>query len=209
MLADVFYGKIIDIFTLAPRERHAAMVQLHTQVRQEYVAAIQNITQYRAAQPLLVESDNRTRAEVVAHIAAWERFAIMAAGDILAGLDHPRSVTNVHGYVDLDRQVIDFADIHAFNAYQRQRYATSNWPQIQQEAIDHANILYSLFSHPQLLTAERLERTKPHRKRLHNGAMLDQTTMGWCLWVIYLDHEAVEHAEALGLPSIRGDSNVF
>jgi hypothetical protein len=201
MIADAFYGEIVDIFTLSPRERHAAMVQLHARVRHDYVAAVQNITEHRAGQPLSLEADNRTLAEVVAHITAWERFGIMAAADLLIGLDHLRSVTDVHGYMDQDGRVIDFADVHEFNAYQRQRYATYTWPQIQQEAIDHANILYTLFAQPQLLTAERLERTKPHHKRLRNGALLDQTTMGWCLWVIYLDHEAVEHADALGLLS--------
>jgi hypothetical protein len=59
---------------------------------------------------------------------------------------------------------------------------------------------YALFATPNLLTAEKLERTKPHRKILRNGEVLDETTMGWCMWVIYLDHEAVEHAAELKLP---------
>lgn len=95
---------------------------------------------------------------------------------------------------------IDFADVHEFNDYQLQKYAAWSWPQLQKEAIDYASTFYALYEHPNLLTAEKSELTKPHRKFLRNGEILDDTTMGWCMWVIYLDHEAVEHAAELKLP---------
>jgi hypothetical protein len=43
---------------------------------------------------------------VIAHIAEWERFGIMAAGDILTGMDHPRTITDVRGFVENDGKLI-------------------------------------------------------------------------------------------------------
>lgn len=200
MIADDFYRQIIDIFARSPKERHLGMMKLHEQVVRDYIAAVQKVSEQDSIRPVSIGSDSRTLAEIIAHIAEWERFGIMAAGDILAGLDHPRTVTDVRGFVDTDGRAIDFTDVHEFNAYQRQKNSTWSWLQLQRDAIDYATTLYSLFAYPNLLTAERLERTKPHRKKLRNGEILDNTTMGWCLWVIYLDHEAVEHAKELNLP---------
>ena len=73
--------------------------------------AVQRISELEANRPVAIGTDHRTIPQVIAHIAEWERFGIMAAGDIL-----------------------------------------------------------------------------------------DNTTMGWCMWIIYLDHEAVEHATELKLP---------
>ncbi|MEZ4673191.1 MAG: hypothetical protein R2932_02970 [Caldilineaceae bacterium] len=200
MRSDQFYQTLIACFALPPTQRHAALVHLHEQIVNDYVAALNRISAEQAAQALTTTGDCRTLADVVGHIAAWERFGILAASDILIGCDHPRSVTDVHGYVDADGSVHNFADVHAFNAYHSQKNARRPWPDIQQEARATAEGLYALFSHPHLLTAEKLEQTKPHRKRLRSGPMLEHTTMGWCLWVIYLDHEAVEHAVELRLP---------
>lgn len=200
MHAERFYQYVIASFAQPPTQRHRALVQLHQHVLRDYLTALARISASEASQPTVIGSDQRTLADVVAHIAAWERFGIIAAGDILLGLDHPRSVTDVRGFIDTDGQTRDFADVHAFNAYQQQQSASLPWSQIQRDAIRTASTLYALFASPDLLTAERLEHTKPHRKRLRNGVLLDDTTMGWCLWVIYLDHEAVEHAVELQLP---------
>jgi hypothetical protein len=200
MIVDDFYRQIIDIFERPPKERHVGMAKLHEQVVSDYIAAVQKISEQDAIQAVSVGSDGRTLAAIIAHIAEWERFGIMAAGDILAGLTHPRTITDVRGFVTTEGQTLDFANVHEFNAYQQQKYSTWSWPQLQKEAIDYASTLYSLFTCPNLLTAERLERTKPHQKKLRNGEILDKTTMGWCLWVICLDHEAVEHATELKLP---------
>jgi hypothetical protein len=200
MLADEFYEKVASIFTKPSVERHTEMVKLHEQVANDYITSVQRISEQDAAQPVVNGKDDRTLAQVVAHIAEWERFGILAAGDILAGLNHPRSVTDVRRFLDTDGQVFDFEDVDSFNAYQKKKHAASSWPKLQKEAIRYASTLFSLFSYPNLLTADKLEKTKPHRKRLRNGKVIENTTMGWCLWVIYLDHEAVEHAAELKLP---------
>jgi hypothetical protein len=59
--------------------------------------------------------------------------------------------------------------------------------------------LHALFTQPHLLTAERLEQTQRHRKRLYSGAVLEEVAMGWSLWIIALEHEGVEHAPELGM----------
>jgi hypothetical protein len=201
MRADVFDQIMIDFFARPPTQRHAALVHFHARIVNDYVTALDRISADQAAQSFATEGDPRTLADVVGHISAWERFGILAASDILIGRDHPRSVTDVHGFVDRDGSMHDFTDVHAFNAFHSQKNTRRPWSDIQQEARTTAESLYALFSHPQLLTAARLENTKPHRKRLRTGQVLENTTMGWCLWVIYLDHEAVEHAVELILPA--------
>lgn len=200
MNADLFYQQVVDTFRLPPSERYTQMVQLHTQVMNEYVVAVQRITVEAAAQSVSTDGDQRTLAQIVAHIAAWERFGILAAGDMLAGVQHPRSITDVKGYVEEDGRVLDFADVHAFNNYQTQKYQTWSWSPLQTLAIDTATTFYTLFTHPQLLTATRLEQTKPYRKHFRNGQVIQNVRMGWCLWAMYLDHEGVEHAAELQLP---------
>ena len=47
--------------------------------------------------------------------------------------------------------------------------------------------------------AERLERTRPFRKRLQNGLVVRDVAMGWNLWITVLEHAAVEHAADLSM----------
>lgn len=201
MIAEDFYDRVTEAFTRPPVERHGLMVELHAQVMREYVAAVEKISEHDAQQPISIGSDDRTLAQIVAHIAEWERFGILAASDILVGLNHPRTVTDVRGYVDTNGQRIDFAGVDEFNAHQKQKYASWPWPQLQNDAITYAKTLYSLFAHPHLLTATKLDQTQPHHIKLGNGQVIENITMGWSLWVIYLDHEAIEHAKELNLGS--------
>jgi hypothetical protein len=64
-------------------------------------------------------------------------------------------------------------------------------------AEDSASTLYTLFTHPQLLSAGRLEQTSPFWKRLQNGMVIQNITMGWNLWLTMIEHIAVEHAALL------------
>jgi hypothetical protein len=65
--------------------------------------------------------------------------------------------------------------------------------------MDAAAVLHALFTQPDLLTYERLDRTQPHTLRLQDGAKLKHSTIGWSLWVLQLQHYAVEHAVELAL----------
>jgi hypothetical protein len=72
----------------------------------------------------------------------------------------------------------------------------------QQLAQLHADALRTYHAVLDQLTAEdvrhpRLEQTMPFWKRLHNGTIIHNITMGWNLWLTMLEHLAVEHASLL------------
>jgi len=193
MKAEIFYQQIVEYAARPPNERHALIAQLHTEVMAEYLTAIRAITPEKAVRLVAIGSETRTLAQVVGHIAEWERFIILAAGDILAGIQHPRMVTSLEGYIEPNSDMPTFANIDAFNEYQAAKYASWSWAQTQELAIDTATTLHILFTHPRLLSPERLERTKRFRKRLQNGIMINDIAMGWNLWITTLEHEGVEH----------------
>ena len=188
-----------EIMALEPQERHRRMSALHEKLYQDYTAAIRALTPEEAMRPVNLGAETRNLAQVVGHITEWERFIIMACGDVLAGVEHPRMVTDLGGYVEPDGQRVQFDSIDAFNAYQAEKHSGWSWEQIQALAMDTAAVLHALFTQPNLLTAERLERTRPITRRLPRDVKLS-ITMGWSLWMTTLDHIAVEHAQELGLP---------
>jgi hypothetical protein len=199
MRPEVFYPRVMQAANQAPRERHMALLNLHSEILADYLQAVQRITTDKASQPVAMGQDQRTLAQIVGHIAAWDQFATLSAGDILAGVKHPRMITTVSGYVDTDGQVLDFEGVDAFNARQAEIDSPRSWEAIQTEAIRIAKTFYALFAHPDLLCAERLEQTKMHRKPFQNGETIQNIRMGWVLWLIELEHLAVEHAAELGL----------
>jgi len=199
MDANVFYPQIVDLMALPPTERHMRFSQLHTTIVQAYLSALRAITVEKAAQKVVLGSETRTLTQVVGHIMEWERFMLLAAGDVLAGVRQPRMVTSLAGYIEPDGALPTFAGIDAFNAYQAEKHANWPWEKVRAMALDTAPTLHALFTQPHLLTAERLEQTQRHRKRLYSGAVLEEVAMGWSLWIIALEHEGVEHAPELGM----------
>lgn len=199
MTPNDFYARILDYMALPPGQRHERMALLHTRATDEYIAVLRRITPEQAAEPVTVEGDPRTLAQVVGHLTEWERFGILAAGDVLAGVKRPRTVTSVEGFVETDGSVLNFESVDAFNQYQAQKYAAHAWPPLQAMAIQTARTLHTLFTHPQLLTATRLEQTEPHQMRLATGETIDDVPMGWTLWLINIEHAAVDHAVELGM----------
>jgi len=194
-----FYQQVIEGAAQPFDVRHAVFCDLHSALLDRYLDIINAITPEQAAQPVNQGDDQRTLAQLVGHIAEWDRFVILAAGDMLAGLTHPRLVTTVEGYVEPDGTVLNFANVDDFNRYQAEKQASWSWERIRALAGDTAQILYVLFSDEWLLNAERLEHTLPWRKRLRNGVMLENLTMGWVLWLIQLEHMGAEHAAELHL----------
>jgi hypothetical protein len=189
-----FYEHLAGVMALPPAERHPQLLRLHDQALRPYHLLLQTLTEAQAAQPPPASSDQRTIAQIVGHIAAWDRFAVLAAGDILAGLPHPRMITDLSGYRETDGTYPVFNTIDDFNAYQARKYQTWAWEALRHFADDVAATLYNLFAQPQLLSASRLEGTAPFRKRLHNGTVVENITMGWNLWLTMIEHLAVEHA---------------
>jgi hypothetical protein len=199
MKAELFYPRVIEVAARPAEERHRSFSELHSEVVAEYVAAVQAITAEQAHRPVGVGADQRTLAQVVGHIAAWEQFALQAVGDILAGVSHPPMVTSIEGYVDARGRRLDLGNIDAFNAYQAEQQASWSWEQIQELAAHTATTLHWLFAQPFMLRC--LEGTQPFRKRLHSGDVIRNIKMGWNLWLTVLEHEAVEHAAELATDS--------
>lgn len=194
MKAEVFYQKILAIAAQSPADRRISLVSLHTEVVTPYLKAVRAMT---AQDALRVSSDNRTLGQVVGHIAEWERFSILAVGEIITGVRWPQ-IMNLSGYVAPDGQVCEFTSVDAFNDYQAARHAACSWEQIRDLAIQTAVILQILFAHPALVSWEGLEQTKAYRWPLPNE-MSVTVSCGWYLWMVTLEHEAVEHALDLGI----------
>jgi hypothetical protein len=197
MTQDEFVRIVTEYMQLAPVERHAQMADLHHQIYQEYHAALQRLSLLEAAQPPQINGEKRSLAQVVGHIIAWERFALQSVGEILSGVRHPLMITSVDGFVDEDGSMLRFTGIDDFNATFSLRHASQKWERIRQEALDTAEMLYVCFTHPRLLNAERLERTRPHRRRMMDRSVIEALPMGWSLWITVLEHEGVEHAAEL------------
>ena len=197
MNATTFYEHVSAAMAAPPQERHQQLLRLHDQALRSYQTVLNRLTAEQVILPLPNHPDQRTIAQIIGHIVAWDRFAVLAAGDILAGIQHPRMITDLSGYREADGTFPSFATIDEFNAYHAHKYQQWSWQELQHFADDMATTLYILFEHPQLLTASRLERTKPYWKRLHNRTLIDNTTMGWNLWLTMIEHLAVEHAALL------------
>ena len=197
MTAATFYDQVAAAMAQPPEERHQQLARLHAEALRRYRTTLERLTAEDVRHPLSNHPDERTIAEIIGHIAAWDRFALLAAGDILAGIHHPRMITDLSGYREPDGTFPAFATIDDFNAYAAHKYQSWAWEQLRRFAEDTAATLYVLFTHPQLLSARRLEQTAPFRKRLRNGTTIPDITMGWNLWLTMIEHLAVEHAALL------------
>src|SRR5690606_40340636 len=118
MWPGLFYTRVIRAVNEPPAECHDRLRSLHADIMEDYLEAVERITAEQAAKPVAVGEDQRTLAQIVGHIEAWDRFATQSAGDILAGVEHPRMITSVSGFVETDGQMLDFPNVDAFNARQ-------------------------------------------------------------------------------------------
>ncbi len=132
-------------------------------------------------------------------MAEWDRFSLLGVSDILVGLDVPRTIVNTSGYITLDGQVLDFATVDDFNAYQAEQHLNRAWADLQALAIETATTLHALFTQPHLLTSERLERTRNYRYELPDGTFIEPLRMGWHLWILTIEHMAVDHVREFGI----------
>lgn len=192
MQAADFYARFGSLLALPPEERHAGLRALHAATLAEYAGWLQAITA-EAAQS--VSSDGRSIALVVGHIAAWDRFMLQACGEMLAGVAWP-GFMDLQGYLDEEGQRRDFESIDTFNAIHADRQRALPWERIQAEALDRAGAAYSVYAQPGLLTPERLERTRPTEWGLLGGTHA-RASVGWQVWMVIMEHEAVEHAADL------------
>jgi hypothetical protein len=141
-------------------------------------------------------ADGRSVAQVVGHIAEWERYVIFATAEIVNGIKWPRIMTFT-GFLDTDGQELSFDSTDAFNAHHAAKHATRPWEQIQELAIHTATALHTIFTQPAILSPDSLQRTNDYKWRLPSGITLTMP-VGWYLWMISIEHEAVDHASDLG-----------
>ncbi|MHA2250077.1 MAG: hypothetical protein ACXAD7_06935 [Candidatus Kariarchaeaceae archaeon] len=186
-----FEDEIRKIRNLKPEERYLKMVKLHEGVSKNYINAIKSISE---DQSVKISMDGRTVAQVIGHIAEWERFIFQSLGEVISGVKTPRFYA-FQGYVETDGSVHDFTSVDEFNAHQTEKYKSIPWTTVQEFAIYISQILYELFSKTDLINPILLENTTP----LKNKEGIPVTTMGWQLWVIALEHGTFEHGSVLGI----------
>ena len=79
------------------------------------------------------------------------------------------------------------------------RLTSWRWQPMREWAEKMAVTIHALFTQPELVTAARLEATRPYRKALYDDLYLENTTVGCGLWLLVLEHLAVEHAPELSI----------
>jgi hypothetical protein len=188
-----FYQRIAEIVAWPPQERHRRLAELHAGVADGYCAAVQAIGAASAARP---GPDGRSVAQVIGHIAEWDRYALLAAGELLAGVKWPRIMVNA-GFIEPDGAERTFKGVHHFNAYHAERQVGLPWEEIRDLAIRSARALQALFAHPALLTPDLLEQTRSYEFTLADTLTLT-APIGWYIWIITIEHEAVEHVDEVG-----------
>jgi hypothetical protein len=194
MINDDFYPTFAAAAKQPPEKRHRTLADLHTEAISQYLDTIRRITYEGATR---VVPDSRTVAQVVGHIAEWDRAVILAVGEILAGVTWPRLMSGTVT-IEPDGNVRSFAGEDEFNSYFALKHAGQPWEDIQGWALDMALTLHQLFVHPGIVTAEHLEGTRRYDYKLPAGVSLT-LPCGWYLWMVTLEHEMVEHAADLDL----------
>jgi hypothetical protein len=101
------------------------------------------------------------------------------------------------GYLELDGRELSFASVDEFNAYQAAKHAAWSWQQIQDLAVQTATALLAMFTQPAIISPDMLEQTKRYEWSLPNSLKLT-VPVGWYLWMVSVEHEAVDHAADLG-----------
>ncbi|MBI2543004.1 MAG: hypothetical protein HYW24_02355 [Candidatus Aenigmarchaeota archaeon] len=190
-----FYSNLMEIARKPnTQQRYNLLVQLHQETLDFYVPTIRAITSKAAYTP---SSDGRPLSLVVAHIMGWEEWQIQVFSDSNRE-ERLRKQMKLQGYYDTDtEQMTDFKNVDDFNAYNARRYGNQSWNKLQQQAIDTALHLQSFFPPiPYHDWIDFLENTPMHNWRILPNNVL-AVPYGWYLWMVSLEHEAVEHRKDL------------
>ncbi len=189
-----FYRRLTELAGQPPRQRQAALAELHAALLPDYLRAVERLSAAEAAQ---ASSDGRTRAQVVGHIAEWDRYAILAVGEMMAGVTWPQYMS-LAGYQEPDGRPQRFSNVADFNAHVAAKHAGQAWALIQTVAQRAARTLFHLLTAEDLLPPDLLEQTGRHRWRRPDAVSLELPA-GWYIWMVHLKHELYSHAD-LGLP---------
>ncbi len=194
MKPEQFYPKIFALSNMPANIRVKGMNRIHSDYLAAYLSAIYAIDSEKASQ---ICPDGRTIAQIVAHIAEWERYIIQSMGDIISGVRKPFVLT-LKGYRDIDGTRVDFDTIDEFNDFQAQKYQNTPWSEIKPLAIHTASALQGIFSQPVVLPFDLMEKTEPYNWHVPGGSLVS-IPVAWYLWIVVLEHEVVDHAQELGL----------
>jgi hypothetical protein len=194
MKPEAFYPQVARIFAQAPEDRHRAMTSLHEELAAWYLERVRSLSAEAAAGRCV---EGRTLAQVVGHIMEWDRYFIVSAGEMLAGVEWPGIMAKAR-YVEIDGTTGGYKNFEEFNARQAAKHASWPWDRIREMAIDAGSALQTLFTAPGLLTARRLEATRPFVWRVPGGSRLT-VPVGWYLWMVVLEHESIDHEKELTL----------
>ncbi len=131
---------------------------------------------------------------VVAHIMAWEEWQTQIFEDPNKQKRLQKQM-NLQGYYDTDAlKIVNFQNVDDFNEYSATRYSERSWAEIKQKAIGTALKLQSFFPPtPQQEWINFLENTPEHKWKILPDISLT-IPAGWYLWMVSLEHEAIEHA---------------
>ncbi len=194
MKPEHFYPKIFAISNMPANIRVKGMNRIHSECLAAYLSALYAIDDEKAAQ---VSPDGRTLAQIVAHIAEWERYIIQSMGDVISGVRKP-FMLSLKGYRDTDGTRVDFNSVNEFNDYQAKKYKDVPWSAIKPLAIHTASALQGIFSQPVVLPFALMEKTEPYDWHVPGGSIVS-IPVAWYLWILILEHEVVDHSSELGL----------
>jgi hypothetical protein len=185
-----FYDRMEQSFQQSSSMRMSMFREMHSQIAKDYIAAIRRID---ATQAEHMCADGRTLKQVVGHIAEWDRFLLLASGELLAGIKNPRIMLD-RGFLLPDGSEPLFSGVDGFNAFIAERQRTIAWLEIQQIAVQSALLLERIFA--SVMPADLLDATIPFRWQIIGDRAVD-TTAGWFLWGITIEHEGPGHAQEL------------
>lgn len=193
---DIWYQNLAAISKLQSSTRYSRLFDLHVEIIRRYIDAIENLSEDQAQEKSNDIGDVRTKAGVVAHIMAWEEWQ----NQVFATKDRNVLIEqiNMRGYVDPQtHKVINFSSVNEFNAYQNEKYKLWTWKNLQKKAVDQALQLKSYFPQdPEKDWIEFLENTPKHIWKITSKHTITIPS-GFFLWMISLEHEAIEHAQDL------------
>lgn len=193
--SDIWYRNLINTAKLTDlKQRYGFLVGLHQATLDFYLPAVQTITPEMAASP---SSDGRPCSLVVAHIMGWEEWQTQVFGDPDRD-ERLRKQMKLEEYYDVDAgKMVDFKGVDDFNDYNAKRYSGKPWSEIRQKAVSTALQLQSFFPpSPDKDWIYFLENTPEHNWKIISGTTLSIPS-GWYLWMVSLEHEAVEHRRDL------------
>jgi hypothetical protein len=191
-MSEDIYDRIETSFRLSPELRFKVFQNLHAVIVPQYTAALRRLD---AGQVEIICPDGRTLKQLVGHIGEWDRFLLLAAGEILAGVKDPQIMRD-RGYLLPNGNELQFTGVDNFNDLIATWQTAAAWDEIRRTAIRSAELLQRLFAY--VMTVDLLEATVAYRWQITSERTVD-TTAGWFLWGILLEHESVAHAKELGL----------